>query len=319
MAQQPPPDPLGRTASAPLHIPWRGWRSVLRRTFKEMISDRIPLIAAGCAFYATLAMFPAISMLVSIYGLAFDPRTVEPQLQTLRNLLPPAAFDLISQRVHMLVTQNAGKLGLGLLISTLVTLWSATTGIKGLLSALNIAYEERETRGLLTYQLTAFGMTLGAMLGAVVGLALLVGLPAVMRFVGISWHQQQLLRATSLLGLLVFVMVALSLLYRFGPSRRKPRWHWVTPGSVVATLLWLLASFLFSFYVSHFAGYDATYGPLATVVGLMMWFYVTVFVMLLGAELNAELEMQTARDTTEGNSNPIGARGAYVADHVAKR
>lgn len=312
------PDPLGRTATAPHRIPWRGWKKVLLRAFNELISDRIPLVAAGCAFYATLALFPAISMLISIYGLAFDPRTVEPQLQTLRDLLPPAAFQMISNRVHTLVTQGSGTLGIGLVISTVVTLWSAATATKGILGALNIAYEERETRSMLRYQLTAFGMTLGAIFGAVLGLVLLVGLPTVMAFVGLSWHQQQILQGLGMLGLLIFLLGALSLLYRFGPNRQSARWRWVTPGSVLATVLWLLASYAFSFYVGHFASYDATYGPLATVVGIMMWFYVTVFVVLMGAELNAELELQTARDTTDGSPQPIGTRGAYVADHVAK-
>jgi membrane protein len=313
------PDPLGRTASAPRHIPWRGWKRVLHRTFQELISDRIPLVAAGCAFYATLALFPAISMLVSVYGLAFDPRTVEPQLQTLHALLPPAAFELISQRVHTLVTQGSGKLGIGLVVSTAITLWSAATATKSILGALNIAYEERETRSVLVYQLTAFGMTLGAIIGAVLGLVLLVGLPTVMNFAGISWHQKQVIQGLGMLGLLVFLMLSLSLLYRFGPCREPARWHWVTPGSVLATILWLVASYAFSFYVGHYAGYDAFYGPLATVVGVMMWFYVTVFVVLMGAELNAELELQTARDTTDGQPAPIGRRGAYVADHVAGR
>ena len=318
MLRSPEAAALGRRAVSPGDIPWRGWKLVLRRTAREIASDRLSLVAAGCAFYATLALFPAISMLVSLYGLAFDPQTVEPQLQVLRSLLPPAAFLLISDRVHTLVTAPGSALTLHLLISVAITLWSSATGVKSLLSALNMAYEESETRSWLRFQATAVSMTLAAMLAAVTGIAVLVFLPAVLTFLGIPEFQKALARLASLAVLLVFVVGALSLLYRFGPSRRSARWHWITPGSVLATLLWLIASALFSYYVGHFASYDATYGPLGAVIGMMLWFWVTAYVVLAGAELNAELELQTALDTTDGPGKPIGRRGAYVADHVAR-
>ena len=161
-------------------------------------------------------------------------------------------------------------------------------------------------------------MTLGGILAAVIGLAALVVLPAFIGFFGISTYGATIARLASLGALVVFVLLALSLLYRFGPSRRAASWHWVTPGSVVATVLWLLVSALFSFYVEHLASYDATYGPLGAVVGVMMWFYVSALAVLVGAELNAELELQTVHDSTSGEAKPIGARGAYVADHVAQ-
>ncbi|HTW28467.1 MAG TPA: YihY/virulence factor BrkB family protein [Acetobacteraceae bacterium] len=319
LAQDPAQQALGRQARHPAQIPWRGWKAVLRRSFEEMISDRMSLAAAGCAFYATLALFPAISMLVSLYGLMFDPLSVEPQLQVVRHLLPPAAYTLLSERVHSLVSQHSATLSAGLVVSSLITLWSAGTGTKGLLSALNVAYEEQETRSFLRFQLVAFGMTLGATLGAVLAIALLVFMPAVMSFIGVSSYQKQLLKAAGYITLLIFVLVALSLLYRFGPARRRPKWHWVTPGSMAATLLWLLVSWLFSLYVGSVSSYSAMYGPLATVIGVMMWFYVTVYVVLFGAELNSELELQTLCDSTEGPPKPLGRRGAYVADHVARR
>ena len=316
---------LGRDARQPTHIPWTGWKQVLRRTFSEMISDKIGLAAAGCAFYATLALFPAISTMVSVYGLAFDPSTVEPQLRVLRNLLPRPAFLLISERVHTLVSQPRGTLTISLIIGTLVTLWSASAGTKSILAALNMAYEETESRSFVRFQLTALSMTLCAILGAALAVALLVFLPAVLDFIprhfgfeAVEAGTQTLIRIGTPLLLLLFVGASFSLLYRFGPSRRSPGWHWVTPGSLVATLLWLLASTGFSYYVGHVASYDATYGPLGAVVGIMMWFFVTAYVVLLGAELNAELELQTAMDSTAGTPRPIGRRGAYVADHVAK-
>lgn len=309
---------LGRLANSPSEIPWAGWRAVIRRTLWEMLTDRVSLVAAGCAFYGTLALFPAMSMLISLYGLVFDPATVEPQLILLRDLLPPAAYTLIDDRIHVLVTRPPGTLGLGLVVSTAVALWSSASGVKSIITALNLAYEEREQRSFVRYQLTAFTITILAILSVTIGLVVLVGLPAMLAFVGIPPTQKALLRLASFGLLLLGVLLGLSLLYRFGPCRRSPRWHWVTPGSVVATLLWISASALFSWYVATFSTYDAAYGPLGTVVAFMMWLYVTVYVVLLGAELNAELELQTVRDSTNGAPKPFGRRGAYVADHVAE-
>lgn len=318
IASRPDARRLGRRAATPAQIPWPGWKAVLRRVAVEMMTDRVSLVAAGCAFYATLALFPALTMLVLIYGLAFDPATVEPQLVALRDLLPPVVYTLIEQRIHMLVTQPSATLGLGLVFSTAVALWSAATGTKGIITALNLAYEEVERRGFLRYQAEVFTITLCAIIGAVVGLGLLLGVPAALAFLGVAAHQQALIRAASLGLLVLFLLVGLSFLYRYGPCRKEPKWQWVTPGSLVATVLWLAASALFSLYVTRLASYDATYGPLAAVAGVMMWFWVTIYVVLLGAELNAELELQTVLDSTDGPPRPIGERGAYVADHVAE-
>ncbi len=309
---------LGRLADSPLDIPWRGWKRVLRRAVQEMISDQVPLVAAGCAFYATLALFPAISILVSIYGLAFDPVTVAPHLQVLQDLIPSSVFELFAQRVHELVTKPHRTLTLGLAVSVGITLWSSTIGTKSILSALNLAYEERERRSVLRFQATALTMTLLAILGAALGLALLVALRPALAFLGFTRDAAGLVRAASTGALVVFVGASLSLLYRFGPCRRPARWRWVAPGALLATLLWLVASALFSFYVGRLSTYDAMYGSLGAVAGVMVWFYVTAYVVLLGAELNAELELQTVRDSTGGPPRPIGRRGAYVADHVAR-
>ena len=308
---------LGRGASRPSHIPWRGWRQVIHRTYLEIISDRISLVAAGCAFYATLALFPAITMLISIYGLVFDPQTVEPQLQVIRELLPPAAFSLIAERVHALVSHEKATLGFRVLVSTAIALWSSATGTKSLLSALNMAYEEQERRSFLRFQATGLIITLCGILGAVLALAILVFLPVGIEFVGLDAYASALLRVASVATLIMFVIASLSLLYYFGPCRRPAKWHWVTPGSFVATLLWLIGSILFSLYVGHIASYDASYGPLGAIVGVMMWFWVSAYAVLLGAELNAELELQTIEDTTTGPPQPVGQRGAFVADHVA--
>ena len=309
---------VGRHASQPSDIPWRGWLQVMRRTYLEIISDRISLVAAGCAFYATLALFPAITMLISVYGLVFDPTTVEPQLQVVRELLPPAAFTLIADRVHTLVSQENATLGFSLLISTAIALWSSSTGTKAMLSALNMAYEEQERRSFLRFQATGLSMTLCGILGAVLALIILVFLPVAIEFFGLDNYAKAVVRTASFAMLIVFAIASLSLLYYFGPSRRSAKWHWVTPGSLIATLLWLVASILFSLYVGHIASYDTSYGPLGAIAGVMMWFWVSAYAVLLGAELNAELELQTAEDTTTGPPKPAGQRGAFVADHVSE-
>jgi membrane protein len=285
----------------PTVFSWGGWRQVLLRTWRGVSSDRVALVAAGCAFWATLALFPAISMLISLYGLAFDPATVEPQLEVLRGLLPPAAFSLIADRVHTLVTHPRGSLGVSLLIGTGLALWSASAATKSMLSALNLAYEQQEQRGFFRFQVIGLLITLGTIVSAILAVALLVFLPAVIDFFGMDAHARVLLRVGSWGMLLVFVGLALSLLYRFGPSRRRERWHWVTAGSLVATPLWLAASALLSVYVTHIASYDATYGPLGAVVGVMMWFWVSAYAVLLGAELNAALEMPAAKAAAENS------------------
>lgn len=307
----------GRWASRPSRIPWRGWKAVLQRTFLEMISDRVGLVAAGCAFWATLALFPALSMLITLYGLVFDPVSVEPQLAVLHRLLPPAVYTLIANRVHVLVSQSSHALTIGLAASVVVTLWSSATGTKSMLSALNMAYEEQERRSFLAFQVESLLITLAGIIGAVLALALLVGAPAFFALFGIARHLKTIIAIAGWVVLVAFVMISLGLLYRFGPSRRPAKWRWITPGSVVATILWVVAAILFSIYVARFASYGALYGPLATVAGVMIWFWVSSYAVLLGAELNAELELQTARDTTEGPPKRMGTRGAFVADHVA--
>lgn len=278
----------------PPNITWSGWKRVIARTAAAVATDRMSLCAAGCAFYATLALFPAITMLVSIYGLMFNPRSVERQLAGLHELLPPTAFRLIADRVHMLVSRPPRTLTYSLAVSLLVALWSSTTGTKAIIGALNLAYAQRERRSGLRLQLVSLGVTLGGILAAIIGLAALVLLPTLLRLLGFSGYTAHIARTSSFAVLLIFVLLALSVLYRFGPSRRKARWHWITPGAALATLLWLVASVLFSAYVQRMGSYDAMYGSIGAVVGVMIWFYVSAFAALIGAELNAELELHMA-------------------------
>jgi membrane protein len=275
------------------------------------------MVAASCGFYALLALFPAISVLISLYGLLLDPAQVEHQLQAVSGVLPPEAFNLIATQVHKLAAAGSTKLTWRLALGLLVALWSCMSGTKALLTSLNIAYEEQEKRSFLRYNLAALVFTLGGVIGVTLALAIIVGVPAILNLEWLGTGAAVAVRIISFLLLLAFVMLGLAVLYRFGPSREEPRWHWVTPGSIAAGILWLAASLLFSLYVSSFGSYDATYGSLGAVVVLLMWFWISAYVVLLGAELNAELELQTKRDTTSGPRQPMGRRGAFVADHVA--
>ncbi|MGH7057179.1 MAG: YihY/virulence factor BrkB family protein [Acetobacteraceae bacterium] len=289
------PTPPGQTEPHAPPLPARRhlW-AVLKQLANAMVSDRVSLSVAGLAFYATFALFPAITMLIFLYGLVFDPHAVEAQLSNIRTLVPPPAYSLINQRVHALVSNRGNTLQLGLIISALVAYWSASTGTKSLLSALNIAYGEKERRGIIRFQLTGFGMTLAVILTMIVGIAIMVGLPHLIGFFGLSHHQKALLRLGGGLGLVIFIFGALLLIYRFGPSRGPGTRHILLPGGILATVGWIAGSALFSVYVGHIANYNVTYGPLAAVIGIMMWFYVSAFMVLLGAELNAALER--ARD-----------------------
>lgn len=282
------------TATPPSRIvqPRRRWRRIMFGTLREATTDQVSLAAAGCAFYATLALFPAITMLISVYGLAFNVQAVEQQLQVMRDVLPPPAFAMIDDRVRELVSQPNGTLSIGLVVSLLVAFWSAATGTKSVLSALNVAYETTERRSILRFQFIGLVMTLCAVAAATAAIAVLVLLPTVISFVGLSNYSAELINILSTVLLVVFVGGTIALLYRFGPSRRPPPNQHIFPGAILATALWLVASVGLSFYVSHIARLGVTYGPLGAVVAIMLWFYITAYAVLLGAELNGQLEQE---------------------------
>ncbi len=263
--------------------------AVARRMWREAASDRIALTAAGCAFYAMVALFPAIFLLVLVYGLAFDRETVEPQLEVLRELVPVETFELIAGRVHDLIELPRPRLEWGAIVSGGVAIWSASAGTRAMIGALNMAHNVVEARGFLHYHLLAIGITLAITLAVALAIASLVALPGLAALFGLPAPQAWALRGTSLGTLLLLVFVGLIVVYRLGPSGRHPGLQWTLPGAVVATLLWAAASAGFTLYVSHVATYDLMYGPLGAAIALMMWFWVSVFVVLLGAELNVSL------------------------------
>jgi membrane protein len=311
-------DPHGRSATRPEEIPKRGWRDILLRV-KDAISEKsLGLIAAGAAFYAFIAIPSGIAALISIYGLVADPVQVEKQAETMQGIMPKQAVDIVLEMLNSLLSQPSKALGVGLLVSLALALWSAASATTSIMTALNVAYNEREKRGFIAYYAEAMVMTLGAVLFIIISLALIAVLPAVIDFLPLGDFGKTLaawLRWPVLVGLF---MVALSIAYRYMPSRAKPRWRWVTWGAAVGAILWIAASAGFSFYVSHFSSYDKTYGSLAGVVLLLMWLYVSNYAVLLGAQLDAEIEHQTARDSTTGRPKPLGQRGAKMADTVGE-
>ena len=267
-----------------------------RAVMQAAASDRISLTAAGCAFYAMLALFPGIFLLVLVYGLAFDKAMVEPQLEILRELVPEETVDLIAARLHELVEQPRPRLEWGAIVSGGVAIWSASAGARAMIGALNMAHDVVETRGFFHYHLLAIGITLSITVAATFAIASLVALPGIAALLGLPAPHAWALRGMSMGTLLGLVFIGLLVVYRLGPAGRHPGIGWTLPGAIVATLLWAVASAAFSLYVSNFATYDLMYGPLGTTVGLLMWFWVSVYVVLLGAELNVAL-VRVARST----------------------
>jgi membrane protein len=310
-------DPKGRTADAPTQIPPRGWLDVLKRTWAEQTKDNMGLIAAGVAFYFLLALAPALAAFVSIVGLVLDPADVQAQVQELSGVIPQAGREVVFEQLTRLVSQPAATLGVSFVVALALALWSSMNATKSLITALNIAYEEDERRGFVRLNLSALLLTLGAIVFLAVSIGLIAVVPGVLERVGLDRFAKSAIDILRWPALAILVLLGLAVVYRHAPSRARPKWRWVSPGSLTATGLWLVASGLFSLYVSKWGSYNETYGSLAAVVILMLWLYLTAYTVLIGAELNAELEHQTAKDSTTGQPRPLGARDAYVADHVA--
>jgi membrane protein len=265
-------------------------------------------------YYALLAIFPAIAALVSLYGLVADPATIQDHLNALSGVLPGGALDIIREQVTRIASQGGGTLGFSFVFGLAISLWSANAGMKAVIDALNIVYDEEEKRSFVQLNLQSLAFTLGAIAFILLSLAGIVVLPVVLDFVGLGGGIEWLLSLARWPVLLAAVVAGLAMLYRYGPSRDKAEWKWVTPGGIVAVVLWLVVSMLFSWYVANFGSYNETYGSLGAVIGFMTWIWISSIVVLLGAEVNAEMEHQTAKDTTEGPTKPMGARGATMAD-----
>lgn len=304
----------GEHARKPTEIPAKGWVQVVKRGWKEASADQVPLLGAGVAFFGFLAMFPALAAFTLIYGLVADPATISSQTQTLSAALPPEARELLVGQLDQLASAPRQSLGWGLILAIVLALWSASGGVGNLITAVNIAYDEEKKRGFVKDKLLALGVTVGAVIFLALIVALMAGVPVVLGFLDVNGPLRWVIEVVRWVLLAGLVMLALAVLYRVAPDRDAPKFRWVSAGAVVATVLWLLASAGFSLYVTFFGNYAKTYGALAGVVLLMLWLWITSYAILLGAEINAESEEQTVKDTTAGPERPLGSRGAVKAD-----
>jgi membrane protein len=306
----------GRLASAPSEIPPRGWKDILLRVFSNISDHRVLALAAGMTFYSLLAIFPALAALVAIYGLFSDPAAITAHLDQVSGFMPSGALDVARDQLMRVASKGNQTLGFTFAFGLAVSLWSANAAMKSLFDTLNIVYAEQEKRGFIKLNAISLSFTAAAVAFILVAIGAVAVLPIALEFVGFTSFTEILLRIARWPALFIVLTIALALIYRFGPSRAAPKLRWITWGSALSALLWLAASALFSFYAANFGNFNATYGSLGAVIGFMTWMWISAIAVLIGAELNAEMEHQTARDTTTGHPKPLGARGARMADTV---
>lgn len=312
-------DGRGRTAHTPAHIPLVGWKDILLRVFHAFSDNNLSIIAAGVSFYGLLAIFPGIAAFVAIYGLFQDPHEVVAQMQGLSGILPPDVINTVTGQMTQIAARPTGSLGVAAVITLLLAIWSARKGTTALMVALNVVYAEKESRNFIITTLVSLGLTLAIIVG-LIGVALLAaGVPLVVSFVGFGGWVVAVARGVGLGAGALLLMLGIAGMYRFAPSRTRPKWRWVMVGAVTVTVFWILGSLAFSVYVAFSNSYSATYGSIGAVVVVLTWLYITILIMLVGGEINAQLEFQTAEDTTVSGNKPMGERGAFVADNVAKR
>ncbi|MGF1452917.1 MAG: YihY/virulence factor BrkB family protein [Opitutales bacterium] len=308
----------GRAAASPWRIPIKGWWDIIRRIQIAVGTDHLTIIAAGIAMLWFLALFPVLISIFSIYGLWADPGQVEQQVNAFAEVLPETTREFLANQMKRLAGQATSDLGWGLIIGLGAAIWSSSKGVRSLMQALNIAYREQEKRGFIKTNAFGLFLTFVLLLAATIALAVIIGIPAVLNFMGLDGVLEFVLGYLRWPALLVFVILVLSVLYRWGPARANARWRWISPGALIAALVWLLGSWLFSFFVSHFGNFANTYGSVAAIVILILWFNLSAFIVILGAKINAEIEHQTHRDSTTGEPQPMGERGAHVADNVGQ-
>ena len=309
----------GREASRIRDVPGAGWKDILLRTKDQIREDRLSMVAAGVAFYAFLALFPTLVAVISLWGLFADPAQVQQQIGQLSAALPSSARELIAAQATRIAQSSPATLGWATAISLALTLWSTNKGMKGLVEGIGVAYDQPDERGFIKKNAVTLGLTFAAIVFGLVVIGMIVAVPIALSFIGLGAVAEWTIRLARWPLLAAAIIFGLTVIYRLGPDRDDPKWRWVTPGSVIAAVLWLAASVGFSIYVDNFGSYNETYGSVAAVAVLLMWFYISSFIVLLGAEINAETEKQTRRDTTVGPEKPMGERDAYPADTVAKR
>ncbi|MDO5757920.1 MAG: YihY/virulence factor BrkB family protein [Rhodobacterales bacterium] len=308
----------GRKAEKPTQIPAKGWKDIALRVKDEMAEDHVGLIAAGIAFYTLLAIFPALTALLAIGGLLVEPSQIVTELQTITEILPQEVATIILDQAQDVAGSAQGGLGLAAVLGLLLALYSASKGVGSLIEGLNVAYDEEETRGFIWLKVITIGLTLALILGAVVAMTLMVFIPAALAFIEIGPWIQLAVTGAGWLFMLGLLSVALAFLYRFGPDRDRAEWRWATAGSLLACVLWLIATIGFAIYAANFGSYNESFGSLGGAIVLLMWLWISAYIVLMGAELNAEMEAQTRCDTTIGEDQPMGQRGAEKADTLGE-
>ncbi len=307
----------GNHENKPSDFDGSDWKDIAKRVKEQLREDHLQITAAGIAFYFFLALFPAMAAFVSLYSMWMDPAQIQEHLESLRNIMPGKAHELIVGIVEPISQQPASSLGWTGVLSLLFTLYSANKGTAAIFKGVNIAYHEKDERGFLKKNLTSLGMTLGYMVIGLLSLGIIVLFPTLVD----RWFEDGgMARVFGVLRwvlIIALVVLTLALTYKVAPDRDDAKFRWLSWGAGIATGLWLVGSLLFSFYVNNFGNYAETYGSFASVIILMLWFFVTAFVLLLGAEINAEMEHETRRDTTVGEEAPMGSRGAFYADRQA--
>ncbi|PTM40242.1 YihY/virulence factor BrkB family protein [Bosea sp. 124] len=306
----------GRMARTPLQMPWLGWKDVLLRFAGNVADNRLSSLAGAVAFFTLLSLVPALSLLVTLYRYFTDPATIAGQLDTVTTVFPQAARDLIHEQAMRLALLPASPLSPTFIISLLVAVWSANAAVKAIFDALNIIYREQEKRSFLWLNAVSLVTTLSGVMLLVAALTAIASVPVATALFPFAFELERLLSLVRWPVFLVVATLSIACLYWIGPSRKRARFVWVMPGAVAAAILWAAASWAFSWYVGTLGNYTATYGSLATVVVFMTWLWLSAMIVLGGAELNAELEHQTAHDTTTGQPKPLGMRGATMADRV---
>jgi membrane protein len=306
----------GRLASTPSEIPARGFKDVLLRVWNNIGEDRIMLVAAGVTFYALLAIFPAIAALVALYGLFADPSRIAATVDNLSGVVPGGALDIVRQEMNRVASAGPTKLGVAFVFGFLVSLWSSNASIKSIFDALNLVYTENEKRGLIGLNLVSLAFTLAAIVFVLVAIGAIAALPAMFSSGQLPGPSALVAQITRWPILFVVIAIGLALVYRYGPSRAQPQWRWISWGSAFAAIAWVAVSVAFSWYAANFDSYNKTYGSLGAIVVFMFWIWLSVSVILIGAELDAEMEHQTVRNTTTGGGKPVGARGPRMVDTV---
>ncbi|WP_246057882.1 YihY/virulence factor BrkB family protein [Arenibacterium halophilum] len=309
----------GEMARTPRAIPIGGWKAIALRVWTEVGGDHISLIAAGVAFYGLLALFPAITALMALAGLVFDASQVTDQIGLVASIVPEAAAEIIIGQAAAITGSEDGGLGLTALIGFATAIWAASKGVGSLIEGINVAYDEAETRGFIRLTATRLGLTIFLVVGMVTGLGATIVLPSILQLLSFGVTTELLIGATRWVALFAMTAFGICVLYRVAPDRRAAQWSWLVPGAVLATILWVAASMGFAVYVQNFGSYQETFGAMAGVIILLMWLWISAYVILLGAELNAEAEAQTRVDSTVGKSMPLGERGAVKADQFLEK